>query len=111
MANTARTQAKLAASEHFRSRLAAALASVAWQVIEETPQPGNYEKRAAYARQVLDGPGNFAARLAGQIVMRTNVFAFATTWDWEADTAVTASGDPDIQSQLFSDWDVLAGAN
>ena len=109
MANSARTQTFLAQGEHFRTRLAAALAKVAWQVLEEAPSTANHAARAAYALQVVNGPANFAARLAAQVVMRTNVFSFATSFDYNIGDHITASGDPDLESQLATDWDELSG--
>jgi hypothetical protein len=41
--------------------------------------------------------------------MRTNLFNFTTSFDFQRGAVVTASGDADIESQLATDWDHLAG--
>ncbi len=50
-----------------------------------------------------------AFQLASSFVGRPNVFSFATTYDFHVGAVVTASGDPDIESQLHTDWNDLAG--
>lgn len=110
MANDSRTQFWLAQSEHFRSRLASSLVTVAWQVLGESPSVQGHAVRAAYARQVIDGPANYAARLAAEMSMRTNVFAAATSFDYSIGAHVTAATDAAMESQLSSDWNSLSGA-
>jgi hypothetical protein len=109
MANDAFTQQALARDPRFLIRLQAALATVAWQVIGEDPQTPNHAERKLFARQVISNPTGTAAIFAASLVMRTNVFNFATTYDFEQGAVVTASGDADIESQLATDWNVLAG--
>lgn len=109
MANTARTQMALAASPHFQSRIEAALLKIAFQVIDEDPNTPNHAQRVAFAQLVRINPGGYAATLAPSLAMRTNVFAFATSYDFEIGSVVTASGDPDIESQMATDWDLMAG--
>lgn len=109
MANTARTQMALASSLHFQSRVTEALSTVAWQILAESNATPNHTERVAYARQVIDGPANYAARLSSQLATRPNLFAFATSYDFEVGAVVTASADADIESQLSTDWDILAG--
>ena len=112
MANTARTQIALAAGAHFRSRVKAALAKIAWQVLDESTSTTNHADRAFYAHKVLDSLDGYAASLAGGLVMRTNVLAFTTSFDFDLGTVgevITASGDADIESQLSTDWSHLAG--
>jgi hypothetical protein len=50
-----------------------------------------------------------AQQLAPSFVNRPNVFQFATSYDFTVGGTVTASGDPDIESQLMTDWDKMAG--
>ena len=109
MPNTARTQQALAASPHFQSRLKAALAKIAYAVMVESPSVENHIQRASYARGVISNLDYSATQLAGGFVMRTNVFSFATTFDWDLNQPVTASGDADMESQLSTDWNILAG--
>lgn len=110
MANSSYTQQALAADAHFQLRVRAALATVAWQVLNETPQPPNYTARSNFARGVLGNLAGFANQIAPWLVMRTNLFAFTTSYDFPAGAVVTASGDADIEAQLSTDWDEIAGA-
>lgn len=109
MANTARTQAALANSPHFLTRVKTALAKVAWQVLDESPGVADHIQRAAYARQVIQNVDGAAGVLVGSIVTRTNVFAFTTSYDFEIGAVVSAAGDPDIESQISTDWNHLSG--
>jgi hypothetical protein len=105
------TQQALADDARFRKRVKSALGLIAWQVLTEDPGTVGHNGRAAYARTVLQNLDGAAAGVAGWLVMRTNVFSFATscTIDQGVTTVVTASGDADIQSQLATDWSNLAG--
>ena len=109
MANNSYTQQRLAADPLFRPRVRAALATVASQVLAEDPETAFHEQRENYARTVINNLEATAAQISGWLVHRPNLFAFETTFDFEANGAVTASGDADIQSQLATDWNVLAG--
>lgn len=112
MPNDSFTQQALAASPHFRSRVKAQMSSIAWQMQNEDPNTPNHDARNRYARQVvrqLDAEVNV---ILPSFVMRPNVFNFNTTYvyDFELQTGqvVSATGDPDIASQLASDWDKMA---
>jgi hypothetical protein len=112
MPNNARTQQALAAGQHFRSRVKAALAKVAYQVLDEDPATEGHTQRASFARQSLANVEQAAFNLAPGLVMRTNVFGFATTFDFELGAngeVVTASGDPDLEAQMLTDWNLYAG--
>lgn len=109
MANTAASQMALANDAGFILRVQAALASVAFQVLSENPATVNHPQRVSLAAAVLNNPSGKAAQIAQTLVMRTNVFAFTTSYDFDKRAVVTASGDPDLQSQLMTDWNVYAG--
>jgi hypothetical protein len=110
MANDSYTQQALANDPRFRQRIASALAVVAWEVIGESTGTANHEQRKNYARvTVLPNLAGVAAQIAPWLVMRTNVLAFPTSYDFSLGSVVTASGDADLQSQLATDWDILAG--
>lgn len=112
MPNTARTQIALAASPHFRSRLSAALAKIAWQVLDELPGASpNHVARCNFARQVLANVEGVAAQIASHIVERTNILGAATSYDFELGAVVNAATDAAIESQLSTDWDRLSGVN
>jgi hypothetical protein len=108
MANDSYTQQMLAADKNFLLRVRAALSSVAWQVSAEADTTPNHDKRSAYARMVLDNLTNVSMNIAPWLVMRPNLMSFATSFDFKMASVVTASGDPDIESQLMSDWDFLS---
>jgi ethanolamine utilization microcompartment shell protein EutL len=109
MANTAYTQQVLADASSFRLRLQNALTKVAFEVMEEATATPFHAQRVAYAQRVINDPANIAMGLAASFVNRPNIFAFETTYDFAMRSAVTASGDPDIESQVHTDWDMLAG--
>src|SRR5262245_35958536 len=114
MANDAFTQQALAADQGFRRRVRSALSSVAWQVLDEAPATPNHDNRTKYARQVVRQLDNELTIILPNFVMRPNVFAFATTavYDFptQVNAIVSATGDPDITSQLATDWDDMAAA-
>lgn len=118
MANDAFTQQALARDPRFQLRLQNALSKVAWEILEEDPATAHHTERVAYAQKVtgssvmptsFTGPSMMAAQLAPSFVNRPNVFAFPTSYDFTVGAVVTASGDPDIESQLHTDWNDLAG--
>jgi hypothetical protein len=108
MANDSFTQQALAQDRTFQGRIRSALASVAWQVSAEADTVPNHAQRKAYARMVLDSLTTVAQSIAPWLVTRPNLFAFPTSYDFKMGSIVTASGDPDIESQLMTDWDFLA---
>ena len=107
--NNAFTQQALAADPRFRLRLQNALMKVAWEVLEETPTTEFHVQRAQYARAVTNAPAQSAQQLSSSFVNRPNVFNFETTYSFELGAVLTASGDPDMESQLHTDWNELAG--
>jgi hypothetical protein len=109
MPNDAFTQQALAADARFHQRLQNALTKVAWEVLEEDPTTVHHAERAAYSQRVNANPLQTAQQLAPSFVNRPNVFSFPTSYDFEIGATVTASGDPDMESQLHTDWDKLAG--
>jgi hypothetical protein len=109
MANTSYTQQALAADESFRLRVKNALASVAWQVLTEPDTVESHQARAEFARGVTANLDGHAASIAPWLVTRPNLIGFATSYDFERRAVVTASGDPDIESQIATDWNLIAG--
>jgi hypothetical protein len=109
MANDAYTQQALALDPRFRTRVRNALSKVAWVVLLESTGVANHTIRANYARLVLQNLDGIVAQIAPWLVGRTNVVAFATTWDPPSGAIVTAAGDADLESQLTTDWNYLAG--
>ena len=109
MPNDAYSQQSLAADPRFQKRLQNALTKVAWQVLEEDPSTLHHAERAAYAATVNTNTQQTASQLAPSFVNRPNVFQFETSYSFPAGGTVTASGDPDIESQLMTDWNKMAG--
>jgi hypothetical protein len=110
MANTAYTQQALADSASFRLRLQNALTKIAFQVLDEDAETTPHAaERKAYAQRVINGPQQIAIGLTPSFVNRPNIFSFDTSFDFSMREVVTASGDPDIESQVFTDWNKLAG--
>src|SRR5215471_16133238 len=108
-ANNAFSQQALAADPRFRLRLQNALAKVAWQVLEESPDTVHHAERAQYAHSVSNNPATVANQIAPAFVNRPNVIQFETSYSFDVGAVVTASGDADIESQLSTDWNFLAG--
>src|SRR6188768_1177582 len=109
MANDAYTQQYLAQDGSFHGRVRAALATVAWQVLEEDAATHGHDMRAGFARQVIGNLTQQAQTIAPWLVERPNLFSFATSFDFQRGNTITAAGDLDIQAQLMADWDDLAG--
>lgn len=115
MANSAYTQQALADEPSFHTRVKGALVTQAFVVMGETapteqPALDIYNKRIAYAKRVLDILDTEVQRISHLIVMRANLMAFETSYDFPGRRVVTTSGDPDILSQIAFDWNVFAGA-
>jgi hypothetical protein len=109
MANDAYTQQALANDARFRQRLENALGKVAWEVLNEDPATAHHTERAQFSNRVLSSPQQTAQQLASSFVGRPNVFGFETSYNFTVGGVVTAAGDPDIESQLHTDWNGMAG--
>jgi hypothetical protein len=109
--NDSYTQQRLAADILFQGRVRSALANVAWQVLGEDPATANHDARVKYARAVIDSLTGAAQTIAAWVVERPNLLSFATSYDFPSGQVVTAAGDADIESQLLTDWDILAGTS
>jgi hypothetical protein len=114
MPNDTYTQAALAADERFRRRVRGAFSTVAWQVLNEDLNTLNHANRVDYAQQVIRQLDLELTVILPSFVFRPNVMNFDTThvYDFPMQTGqvVTAAGDPDLLSQLATDWDALAAA-
>jgi hypothetical protein len=108
-ANDAYTQQALAADPRFLKRLQSSLTKVAWQVLEEDPSTLHHAERADFAHQVNQNAQQAAQALAPSFVNRPNVLNFETSYNFQVGGTVTAAGDPDIESQLMTDWNKMAG--
>lgn len=111
MANDALSQQALAADPIFRLRVKSSLAKIAWQILSEDPATANHQLRKTYALQVLANLDGATGNIVGSVVMRTNLFAAATSVSLVQGRpqVLTAALDADIDSQLATDWSALAG--
>jgi hypothetical protein len=92
----------------FMERVAAMLAFVTPTILGEAAATAHHPSRAYYAQRVVANPVQ-AATLAGpQLVMGVNVVA-TTTYDEETKTSTCTIADIDLQSQILTLWNSLAG--
>lgn len=110
MPNNAYTQRALANDPGFLVRLAGAMLRKAPEVLTEDNATLNHAARIAYASKVMAHADVEAAKAAPFMVMRTNVFNFDTTCQFDQDRVivVNASGDADLEAQVLTDWNSLA---
>jgi hypothetical protein len=96
----------LARNDDFTDRVQVSLCRIAAQVMTESGVGATHVARAAYARNVLQSPGNVAAAASIYLAQSTNVRGSITMEDSGAQTTVD---DAALESQIFSDWNLLAG--
>jgi len=109
MPNDAYTQTALSRDPNFQQRIRANLMAVAWEVLDEADAVEFHAQRASFARLVINNPDSYVPTVSAWIVMRPNLFSFETTYNFPAGAVISATGDPDIRSQLSTDWNDLAG--
>jgi len=92
----------------FMERCTAMMAFVTSTILNEPGTTPYHQPRAFYAQRVVQNPQQ-ASQLGGpQIVMGVNVIA-ATTYDEATKTSVCTIADIDLQSQILTLWNALAG--
>jgi hypothetical protein len=107
MASTAAQLAALGNDPQFQLRVRSLLVQQAASVYAEAPaQP---DTRRTFAKQVLANPGTIAQNVAAVIANRTNLVAGTVTYDWNNGRPATDVTDAAIQSQIATDWNLLAG--
>lgn len=109
MANTAIQQQRLADSPHFHERVKSAFSSVAFQVILEGRDTPVEVQRYDFARNVLADLDARTDATVGWLVQRTNLNGANTTYNYDIPAVVTDATDAAIESQLMTDWNVMAG--
>lgn len=109
MANDSYTQQALAVDPKFLERLRGVISQVAWQIISEDPSTPMHADREHFARLVVAAVDSYAKQFAPWLVMRTNLYAAATSYDFPMASVVTAATDAEIASQLATDWNDIAG--
>lgn len=92
----------------FMERVTAMLAFSCSTVLSEPADTPLHQPRAFYAQHVTKDPA-LAAKSAGpQVVMGVNVVN-TTTYDEATKTSTCTIADIDLQSQILSLWNALAG--
>jgi hypothetical protein len=89
-------------------RVQAMLAFVAGTVLSEAGTVAYHSKRAEYAQRVVSNPQGTAMQAGPQVVMGVNIVA-STTYDEETKTSTCTAADIDLQSQIVTLWNALAG--
>ena len=92
----------------FMERAQAMLARVSGVVLSEAGSTPYHSKRAEYAQRVVQSPQMYAQMAGPQIVMGVNIVA-ATTYDEATKTSVCTAADIDLESQITTLWNALAG--
>jgi len=92
----------------FMERVTAMLAFVAGSILSEPGSTPYHQPRAFYAQRVIGGPQAAATMAGPQIVMGVNIIAF-TTYDEATETSTCTAADIDLESQIRSLWNALAG--
>jgi len=92
----------------FMERVTAMLAFVAGSILSEPAGTAYHQPRAFFAQRVISSPQGSATQAGPQIVMGVNIVA-ATTYDEETKVATCTAADIDLESQIRSLWNALAG--
>jgi len=108
MAETSVQQMALTRNTEFMERVTAMLARVSGVVLVESGGTPYHQPRAFYAQRVVSGPSQAAAQGGPIVVMGVNVVN-ATTYDEINKVAECTIADIDLESQITSLWNTLAG--
>ena len=92
----------------FMERVTAMLARVAGVVLTEEGTTPYHQPRALYAQQVVRSPQLASTNAGPQVVMGVNIVA-ATTYDEINKTSTCTAADIDLESQITTMWNQLAG--
>jgi len=92
----------------FMERVQAMMAFCCGTVLGEGGSVPYHPLRASYAQRVVSNPRMAADQAAPQVVMGVNVVA-ATTYHEETKTSTCTIADIDLQSQILTLWNSLAG--
>src|SRR6476619_3118228 len=92
----------------FMERVTAILAYTAESVLTESAGTAYHSGRALYAQRIMQNPAQAATQGGPLIVMGINI-ASKTVYDPATKTSVCTAADLEIQSQIMTDWNALAG--
>ena len=92
----------------FMERAQAMLAFACATILSEPGTTPYHQPRAFYAQKVVSNPQQAATQAGPQVVMGVNVVN-ATTYNEATKTATCTIADIDLQSQILTLWNALAG--
>jgi len=92
----------------FMERVVAIMAYTADSVLRESGGTPFHQGRASYAQRVLANPFQAATQGGPLIVMGVNISS-KTTYNEATKTSVCTATDLEVQSQVMTDWNGLAG--
>lgn len=92
----------------FMERVTAIMARVAGQILSEPGTVAYHPLRAQYAQRVVQSPQGASNQAGPQVVMGVNVIN-ATTYNEETKTSTCTIADIDLESQILTLWNALAG--
>lgn len=92
----------------FMERITAVMANVATAILVESAATAYHPGRAFYAQKVIVNPIQAAQQAGPQIVMGVNIYS-KTTYDEATKTSTCTATDLEVQSQIQTMWNGLAG--
>lgn len=92
----------------FMERVTATLAFVSTGILSEPSDTPYHDGRTMYAQKVVASPQQAATQAGPQVVMGVNVVN-TTTYDEDTKMAKCTITDIDLQSQIQTLWNSLAG--
>lgn len=101
-------QMALTRNPEFMDRVTAMLAFVASGVLNESGQTPYHQGRAAYAQRVMHMPVQASTTAGPMVCMGINV-KITTIYDEETKTSTCTATDPQLESQIVSLFNSLAG--
>jgi hypothetical protein len=101
-------QMALTKNQEFMDRLTAVMAFTAGSILKEAISAPYHVGRAQYANRVVNQPVMSSQTAGPQVVMGVNVIN-TTVYDEATKTATCTIADIDLESQVQSLWNSLAG--
>jgi hypothetical protein len=91
----------------FMERAQASMVKVAATVLDEAPG-AHYQQRTFYAQHVMQLPRQSTEQAGTAIVMGASIIA-KTTYDEQTKSSICTATDSEMDAQILSLWNVLAG--
>lgn len=92
----------------FMERCTAVMAFACNTILTEPGTTSYHQQRALYAQRVVQSPQQTTTQAGPQIVMGVNVIN-TTTYDEATKTSTCTIADIDLESQILTLWNALAG--